>query len=497
MQDHNKKVAPVRFEPAAPLATEHGSRPVAQHNSVVLALAGLLVLALSVFFWLPGQVDTEAIEVEAAAATPLRKRAPTEQAGLWFDAPLARHHRERAEEVAAELLNEQITLEDRLVEQWAGDEFSAAQALATAGEEQYRQQQYLAATDSYQDGLDAMRDISARIEEVFEQQLQLGLEALASDEAAAAATALELASILRPDRPQLRLALARVRTLAPLLALLEQATAVSKAGELGQARALLLQAHQLDPQHAGAEAQLRNIERDFARQNFNLAMTAGYRALDDARYDEAERQFLKARSILPASAETGGALQETRSVRTQAQIEAFRQRADAAEQREAWPAVIAAYRQILAIDESVVLARAGLIRSQARAKLDKGLRSALAKPERLSEDAIFQNTSRLYQQALALAHQGPLLRRQLQQLNELLAVAQLPVSVLLHSNEATDVTVYKVAHLGVFRRQQLSLKPGIYTAVGVRDGYRDVRQKFTISPNGKTPVIEISCTEPI
>ena len=76
-------------------------------------------------------------------------------------------------------------------------------------------------------------------------------------------------------------------------------------------------------------------------------------------------------------------------------------------------------------------------------------------------------------------------------------MAQLPVSVLLHSNEVTDVTVYKVAHLGTFRRQQLSLKPGTYPAVGVRDGYRDVRQKFTIRPSGETPIIEISCTEPI
>jgi hypothetical protein len=496
MKDHNKKVEPVRFEPAAPPAVEKESRSVAQRNWVVPALSTLVILALLVFFWLPSQVDTQALEAEAAATTQLRKRAPTEQATPWSDAQLARQ-RKIAQEVLAELLDQQFTLEELLVEQWANDEFSAAQALATSGDEQYRQQLYLAATETYQAGLDAMLAISARVEEVFQQQLQLGLEALASDQAVAAITALELASALRPELPQPQLALDRARNLAPLLALLEQANEASKIGELEQARVLLQQARQLDPQHAGAEVQLRNIERDIARRNFNLAMTAGYQALDDARYDEAERQFLKARSILPASAETGGALQETRSARTQAQIEAFRQRGSAAEQREAWPAAVGAYQEILAIDESVVFARAGLIRSQARARLDKGLRSALEKPERLAEDAIFQGTSRLYQQALALEHKGPLLRRQLQQLNELLEVAQLPVSVLLHSDEATDVTVYKVAHLGTFRRQQLTLKPGTYTAVGVRDGYRDVRQKFTISPNGENPVIEISCTEPI
>jgi len=475
MKDHNKKVEPVRFEPAAPPAVEDESRPAVQRNWVVPSLATLLVLALLVFFWLPSQVDTEALEVKAAATTQVRQRAPTEQASPWSDAQLARQ-RKIAQGVLAELLDQQFTLEELLVEQWAGDEFSAAQTLATTGDEQYRQQHYLEATESYQGGLDAMLAISARVEEVFQQHLQLGLEALASDQAEAAVSALELASTLQPELPQPQLALDRARNLAPLLALLEQAHEASNIGELEQAKALLQQARRLDPQHAGAEVQLRNVERDIARRNFNLAMTAGYQALDDARYDEAERQFLKAQAILPASAETGGALQETRSARTQAQIEAFRQRASAAEQREAWPAAVTAYQEILSIDESVVFARAGLIRSQARARLDKG---------------------RLYQQALALEHKGALLRRQLQQLNELLQVAQLPVSVLLHSDEATDVTVYKVAHLGTFRRQQLSLKPGTYTAVGVRDGYRDVRQKFTISPNGDNPVIEISCTEPI
>lgn len=312
-----------------------------------------------------------------------------------------------------------------------------------------------------------------------------------------AIVALELAVNLQPELPEPQLALERARNLEPLLALLEQANDAADTGELEQARSLLQQARSLDPQHAGAQVQLQNIERDISRRNFNLAMTAGYQALDDIRYDEAERQFLKAQAILPASAEPSSALQQTRTARTQAQIEAFRQRATAAEQRENWEQATVAYREILAIDESVVFARAGMIRSQTRAKLDKSLRIALSKPERLGETSVYQSVSKLYQQALALEQKGPLLRKQLQQLDAVLQVAQTPVPVLLRSDEVTDVTVYKVAHLGTFKRQQLSLKPGSYTAVGVRAGYRDVRQKFTITPDGASSVIEISCTEPI
>jgi hypothetical protein len=496
MSNQNKRVEPVRFEPAAPPAAEGELRAPVQRNWLLPALAGLLVLALLVFFWLPSQVDIDAIEADAAAAAPARARLPAEQASPWSDAQLARQ-RKAAQEILAELLDEQFALEELLVNQWAEEEFTAAQALATRGDEQYRGQQFLEASASYQAGLDAMLAISARVDEVFQHQLQLGLEALASDQAEAAIAALELAVNLRPELPEPQLALARARNLEPLLALLEEAAEVAASGELESARGLLQQARKLDSQHAGAEVQLRNVERDIARRNFNQAMSAGYQALDDTRYDEAERQFLKAQAILPASAETGGALQQTRTARTRAQIDAFRQRATVAEQREAWDTAITAYREILTIDESVVFARAGLIRSQTRARLDKGLRAALAKPDRLGEELIFQNTSKLYQQALALEQKGPLLRKQLQRLDELLQVAQKPVSVLLHSDEVTDVTVYKVAHLGTFKRQQLTLKPGTYTAVGVRPGFRDVRQQFTISHDGDNSIIEISCTEPI
>jgi len=327
--------------------------------------------------------------------------------------------------------------------------------------------------------------------------LRVGLEALRSDQPRAAVAALELAVVLQPENSTARDALDRALNLEPLLALLLQANAARDAGELESARTLLQQARALDPEHAGAEAQLKTVERDIARRDFNRAMTLGYQALDDARYDEAERQFLKARGILPAAAETDSALQQARTARTRAQIDAFGRSAQSAEEREDWQQAINSYREILNIDDSVVFARAGLIRSQTRAGLDSSLRQALEQPLRLGDDAVYQRTLAIFQQAQGLEQKGPLLRKQLAELDELLKLAIKPVPVLLRSDEQTDVTVYKIAHLGTFSRQQLSLKPGSYTAVGVRKGYRDVRVEFVVDHSGDNGIVEISCTEPI
>ena len=226
-------------------------------------------------------------------------------------------------------------------------------------------------------------------------------------------------------------------------------------------------------------------------------MSAGYQALDEKRHDDAEQRFLEARKILPGAPEAETALVLTRTERTRMQIDDLAQQAEAAGSRENWQQAVDAYQAILDTDSSVVFARAGLIQAQTRARLNESLNHAIEKPERLNDENIYRDTLALYRQAQGLEHQGPSLRKQLQDLEELLRLAIIPVPVLLRSDERTEVTVLKVGQLGTFRNHRLNLKPGTYTAVGVRKGYRDVRRQFTVAHSGDSPVVEISCTERI
>lgn len=512
MNDQNKKVEPVRFEPAADKSSELPLDAPAERKQaargdreqwILPALGGLLVLALLVFFWLPGQVtpgqvaaDRAAAEPTAAAPAGSRTPAAVEASSPWQDAQVARE-RKAAQEVLAELLEVQFTLEEMGVDQWAAEDFAAAQSLATAADEQYRQQDFTTATSTYTQGLEAMRAIQERSGDVFQQQLEAGLAAIRSDQVEAALAALQIALVIKPDDREALAAMQRAENLGPLLETMTLANSARANGDLEQAIELLQQAVALDPEHPGAAAQLADTRRELARRNFNRAMTAGYQALDQGYFDEAERQFKSAQAILPAATEPQDALVETRAARTQAQITAWRERAEAAETREDWNKAIAAYQEILNIDSTVTVARGGIARSKTRAQIDERLRKALDNPMRLSDERIYRDTQALYQQALDLDSKGPVLREQLSRLDDLLAKARVPVPVLLQSDEETEVTVYKVARLGSFRRHQLSLKPGIYTAVGVRKGYRDVRKQFTVDHDQQSLVVEIACTEPI
>jgi hypothetical protein len=71
------------------------------------------------------------------------------------------------------------------------------------------------------------------------------------------------------------------------------------------------------------------------------------------------------------------------------------------------------------------------------------------------------------------------------------------VTVRLESDNATDVVIYKVGKLGQFLNRTIELKPGLYTAVGVRAGYRDVRREFRVAPEGDVQTLVVRCEDPI
>jgi tetratricopeptide (TPR) repeat protein len=510
MSDHNPKVEPVRFDAAGTQTPtdppESGSADHAPESRqseqsagapkwVLPALAGLVLLALLVFFWLPSRVETPHVEVDipVQAAEP---KAGTRQISPWQDAQQGKL-RKQAQEILSKLLDLQFSLEETNAEQWAGEAFARAKTLAAEGDRLYREQQFVESAASYQAALDELQAISDSSDSLFEEMLASGRLAIEQEDASAAIAALQTALLIQPAHVEAAQLMARAQNLEQVLDLLEQAEAYRAAGELDQAAALLQQASAIDPDNERARAEINQLGREITRRNFNSAMTRGYSALDQGRFDAAETAFRQASKLMPSSAETESALQETRAARTSSRIEALRSKAEKAANTEQWQTAQETYQKIMDIDSSVVFARVGLIMSRERAAIDKQLKNYIAEPHRLGDDAIYQSARRVYADASALDIQGPLLKEQLRQMGEILRVAQQPVKVVLKSDEQTQVTVFKVARLGTFLEHQLELKPGTYTAVGARSGYRDVRHTFSVSHSQAPPMISIVCTEKI
>lgn len=505
MSDHNEQLEPTPFElaPADEQTTqsEHRGGP----RWILPALAGLAILALLVFFWLPQQVSEpqdrgvntdEAMSPSTPAAPQSPADALAEDASPWSEAQAARLRKE-AQEVLQDLLDLQFTLEESAAERWAGEQWADAVSTAKAGDELYRQRRYVEAKEEYASGLQQMREVEARLPAAVEEQLEMARAALEAGQVQDVNSALELVTLIAPENAELADLRQRADSLPSLIKNLQEATAAEARGELNEAEESLRQAVALDPQHQRAASELERVSIANTEQRFNAAMSSGYLALDEQDFTEASAQFSSAQSLKPNSAEASSALQELQVARQAAQLVAIKTQGAKLESNEQWQAAADAYQRAVKLDSSVLFASEGLKRSQARARLDQQFRKAIEQPERLADVAVADATASLLEQARKISPRGPVLAKQVNTLEQLLEQYNTLVPVNFRSDGETEVIVYKVARLGRFQETTLTLRPGSYRVRGSRRGYRDVLHTFTVSHEGDVPAITVTCTERI
>jgi hypothetical protein len=121
----------------------------------------------------------------------------------------------------------------------------------------------------------------------------------------------------------------------------------------------------------------------------------------------------------------------------------------------------------------------------------------LKNPSRLSAPEVRREADRLLADATRISGAAPVLRRQSESLREAVKLYDKPVLAVLESDGVTLVAVQRIGNFGAFTRREIQLKPGRYVAVGSREGFRDVRREFTVTPESSMMVISVRCTEAV
>jgi hypothetical protein len=125
------------------------------------------------------------------------------------------------------------------------------------------------------------------------------------------------------------------------------------------------------------------------------------------------------------------------------------------------------------------------------------LQALIDRPDRLSNPRLRDDAAALLQTAQQQPISGPVLRTQIARLTALLPALEKPVRLSLVSDNLTQVTIPSVGSFGSFARRDIELKPGRYTVIGTRDGYREVHRDITVSPGEEYLTVNVSCSEPI
>jgi tetratricopeptide (TPR) repeat protein len=495
---HDETIVPVRPNLRGP-GPERRAPAASTPRLVRLSLTAfggvaLLVAAAAAFYWLPASVE----EKRAAAVVPQAAEPAPEAPARRV---LSAEESAALEAQSGDLLAGLLTLTEELrrlnPENWAAEDWAKYQQLSEAGDNAFLAKDFETSAASYAEAKVLGESLVARAAATIAESLAAADAALAAGDSQVAIERYDVVLTIEPTHAAAAAGRARAEKLPEVLALVQRANVEVARGELEAALATYREALALDADWPAAHAGVDRVNRMLRDAEYERLLSAGFGLLASEDFAGARRQFEAALKLRPGSREAADGLVQAEEAAKLDQIALAEARALAFERRELWDQAIELYRAVLAGDSTLLFAQTGLERAEARAGLDAKLANLIDNPTLLFGDSVLADARALLETAGAETQKGPRLTSQIERLGELVELASKPVPVRLESDQLTSVTVYRVGALGAFAAKDLELRPGTYTVIGSRDGYRDVRHTFTVRPGRNLPPINIVCVEPI
>ncbi|MCZ6664103.1 MAG: hypothetical protein O7B81_02240 [Gammaproteobacteria bacterium] len=387
------------------------------------------------------------------------------------------------------------SLESMDAESWAKTEIHLIRERIAEGEKAYREKRYVAAKNSYLDSVERIERLLSGIPDIVEKLTDVGYLALDNGDSVQAAGAFDEVLAIDPDHARAKHGRARAETLDQVLALVGQAEGYERMQQIDKALTANREAVKIDPDAPGAAAAITRFERAERESAFRIAMSSGFRAFEIQEFRKAREAFQRAVKLDPNAPEAKSAIKQTDNAEASFKIERYLGGARKAEREEQWHTAAKQFEAALKIDPRLSPAIAAKQNAEMRHRLDVKLTAYLARTDRFSADAVHEEASRILASAQGVPTPGRLLQKQIADLSHALKLARTPVAVSLQSDNLTAVTIYRIGDLGRFEVREVPLLPGEYTAVGKRDGYRDVRVEFVVKPVAQGPVITVRCDE--
>lgn len=469
-----------------------------RHNKgrlkTVLMLLGLFAVlmagALAVLRLQPTQVAEISPNSTPAAAPPLSVDQPP--AGEPVAMP-----QKAAEEAREQLWSLKVEAETQQVDKWGGAEYEEVAARLATADEQFRTGKFGEAAHHYvliEKDLQVLLD--SRNQRLGEALL-LGYQTLSDEQPEEAQKYFTTALTIEPTSEEARTGLRQAQQRAELLAIYRSALSLEETGRLEEAATRLELIIGFEPPYEPARQAYQRIRTQLKESAFGQEMDSLLTALRARDFASARRSLEKLQQLGVHQQEVDQAAALVAEQAHRASIEVQRTKAESLTGAERWQEALEVYETILQEEPGALFAEVGREEASRRAQLHTSLSDAITRASRLQDEQQRSAVDQLLDYAGSIDPQGPKLKSQIADLTALLERSRTPVSVLFESDNLTEVAIYHIGRIGSFVSKKITLKPGTYTVVGSREGYRDVRKIITIEPDGHDHRFDIRCGEPI
>ncbi len=468
----------------------------------------LIISMAAVFIYLPNYVEKkqelaeqkekQSSSITAPKVEPLPKEFATEHdtEQILSTEKLAVLKAE-AEQLLLEIIQKQETLEQHAVSQWAENEFLNALSIGEKGDEEFRQQNYTSAIEHYSKAVAELNILEKRIAPTLENYVQKGEFALSEADKELAIYNFELALKIDKHNQRAISGIKRAATIEELFKLLKKGGNLEAGNRLNDAQDTYQEAMELDPLSEQAKIAFERVSQRLQNIEFSNLLASGDKLLKTRQYADAKHAYRSALKINPQSKEAKqGIINVDQAIRKDKVMALFAE-AKIFENNEDWLNASTSYQQILNLNPASASAHEGKLRCEKHAEILTQLNSHIENYLRLSNENVAAEANQLLVAAKTLSDPGNKILSSSVKVRHLLEHVKQPIELVLTSNNETEVAIYKVGKLGKFQQRDIELKPGKYTFVGSRTGYRDVRKVLIVSAEMTTRTVEVSCEEPI
>jgi hypothetical protein len=383
------------------------------------------------------------------------------------------------------------------VQFWGGEQWEMVLRLQQEGDTNYQTAQYHLAANNYRDAMQHLVGLEMSIPALLEESLDTGKEAILSGNKELAINNYETALAIDGINQEAKKGLDRALKLDRVLELTQSGNDFESKRQWKEAMQAFEEALTIDQEWQQAQSGFDRSKEQFETEEFQRLLSSGYQAIRESRFESARSFFNQAADIKRESPEVQQAFEELDTQERIFNIKSMKYKALTAEVNEQWENARTLYKSILNLDPNIGEIKESLARVNQRIELSNNLTYFISNKDKLSDDKFFTQAETILTQAQNVLNPGSILKEQINNMAQILKIAAIPIEVTIFSDNATEISIFKIGNLGVFERSVILLRPGDYRAAGKRKGYRDVQQDFKVSANKKDQSIRVECKERI
>ena len=339
--------------------------------------------------------------------------------------------------------------------------------------------------------------ILAESKRIFEVNMKKAASFLAEDRYDEAKLHIEKALTVASQSPEALSLQEEIEKLQHILPLLDEVKVARAERDMQKEYNLLQQILQIAPQRKEASERLKLLGQQIKDKKFDTHISAGFAEIKNKQTQKARHHYQKAKKADPGRKELGVLLGQVSEQEKTHRVQQAVKMAEQAVSRDDWQQAKISFTEAIKDAPKNKVMIEGLKRANEVLGLQTSLSQHIKNPSRLANSSVLSEAEKTLMQAKHAASYSLGIKRQAEQLRELITNFNRLIPVTITSDDKTYILIRRVGKVGVLSNKTIELKPGNYTFEGTRDGYKSKLLQVIISHNQDNFSIHLICDEPI